>query len=254
MTRTLVVFCPPQVTPPHFSDKGDFKPSLIPTPAVSLKTRPYSLHIPGLRQSWLHTVHDTLSQGSVLVTPISSSLQKPARWLRHYLEMLYLIYLISRWQKATVAQPGLENSASGSPCSPSSLQDCAGAAPCLFLFSSSILSGFCFCFTAVQHGIASAMTSLSQTSLLPHWFSVLPWSQGHLPASAPRRREKQRVGGEREKVFTSVFLVWTDRISWDTCQEFSPQRRVTVPLHCQYHHVGLSNHISIFSKQETLFK
>lgn len=79
MTRILVVFCPPQVAPPDFSDKRDFKPNLIPTPTVSVKARPYSLHIPGLKQSWPHTLHDTLSQGRVLVTPLSFPLQKAAR-------------------------------------------------------------------------------------------------------------------------------------------------------------------------------
>lgn len=35
------------------------------------------------------------------------------------------------------------------------------------------------------------------------------------------KRESWR--GE-EEVFTSVFLVWTDTISWDTCQGFCPQQ------------------------------
>ena len=51
--RAPVVFCPPQLTPPHLSDKGGLKPNLIPTPIVSVKTRPYTLHILGLRQPWL---------------------------------------------------------------------------------------------------------------------------------------------------------------------------------------------------------
>lgn len=50
--RAPVVFCP-QRTPSHFSDNEGLKPTLIPTPVVSGKLRPYSLHILGIRQPWL---------------------------------------------------------------------------------------------------------------------------------------------------------------------------------------------------------
>lgn len=142
--------------------------------------------------------------------------------------MLYLIYLISKWQRATVAQSWVENSALDSSCSPSSLQDRVAALP--------ILPGFCFCFTAVQHGIT--MTSLSQTSLLPHWFSVLPWSQRRLPAIAPRWREKERAGGGKRK--SSPQFSWFEQIQFhEIPAKGSAHNRVTVPWHCQYVHVGL---------------
>lgn len=206
MIRLLVVFCP-QVTPPDFSDKRDFKANLIPISTVSVKSRPYILHIPGLKQSWPHALHDTLSQGRVLLHP----------YLPLYRSQQGDLGIIWRCSTSSTSFPGDRRQLWHSHEWKTQHFLLQARAEAL-----SILSGFCFCFTAVQYGIA--MTSLSQTSLLPHWFFVLSWSQRRLPAIAPRWREKERVGGEKEEVFTSVFLVWTDTISWDTCQGFCPQQ------------------------------
>ena len=156
--RVPVDFRPPQLTSPRFRDKGGLKPNPTPTPSASVKTRPYSLHTLGERQPRLtHIAAHPLPEQGGCYPLIFPHHRNPARLLRHSLETLYLIYLISRWQKVTAAQSGLENTASAPP---SPLQDHAGAVHPSFLVFLSTLSGFCLCFTAVRDGIKSAATSL----------------------------------------------------------------------------------------------
>lgn len=179
MNRAPVVFCPPQLPPPHFSDKG-LKLSLIPTPTVSVKTRSYRLPILGLRQPWL-TLNDTLFQSRVVVTLLSSSITEN-QW--GYSGVI--------WGHSTpfTSYPGDRNQLWHSqewkpPHQTLLLRYTTNLAQLLPLFFLSILSGFWFCFTAVQDGIRPATTPLSLPTLFSCCFSVLPWLQGHLPSSAP---------------------------------------------------------------------
>lgn len=130
MKRAPVVSCPPQLMPPHFSDKGGLKPNLIPTPTISVKNRPYSPHSHGLRHPCWHTPCYTLFQRRVAVILSPSPITENQQGFSGIICRHRVIHLISRWQKATVAQLGLENTASDSP-SPS--QDHAGAAAPSFL-------------------------------------------------------------------------------------------------------------------------
>lgn len=136
-----------------------------------VKTRPYSLHSHGLRRPGWHTPRYTLFQRRVAVTLPSSPITENQQDYSGIIWRHRFIYLISRWQKGTVTELGLENIVSDSS-SPS--QDHAGAATLSFLFFLSILSIFCFRLTAVQDGIRSAATS-SQTTLVSCWFSTLLW-------------------------------------------------------------------------------
>lgn len=148
---------------------------------------------------------------------------------RHYLEMLCLIYLTSRWQKATVAQSWLENSASDSPCSPS-LQGCAGTAS--------------HSFSLCQYHLAFNSVSLLFSMELPlpwlpfprpHFFRTDSWSFHGLKALCqpvhPDGGKKRELEGRERK--PSPLFSWCEQIQFHAI----PAKGSAHNKEWQYHYI-----------------